>query len=356
ADYLAAHTEHAYALTGHGTQGGTVEWAAVVGSPEDFTRNWAYTALSRGREPTRLYVAAELPAPARERASERAEVAPEAPPEPGPALERLAEAMRTPDDEPLALELLEAYEGPELPEEADAGRAPEPADTDELRSELASLEARLASYPTALADVLERTRAERTRAEGALELAKTRLAEFDREAEATGARWWRRPKPPDGRAVAMERHNRDQAERDIEAATERERRLAPQVPDRRQWEAEHAPLRERAAALRTELGARRERHVERTLNHPPTEIAQALGERPRDERDQVAWDRGARAIAEYRFDHAPAGDGALRDEPRAQVESLKWREAMGELERAQRDLGRERERQGHDRGLGLGLG
>ena len=154
----------------------------------------------------------------------------------------------------------------------------------------------------------------------------------------------------------MERHNRDQARRDIDDATERERELAPQVPDRRQWEAEHAPLRERAAELRGELGARRERHVERMLGEPSTEIRDALGERPRDERDQAAWDRGARAIAAYRFDHAPAGEGALGDKPRAQVESLKWREAMGELERAQRDLGRERERQGHDRGLGLGLG
>ena len=52
ARYVAEHVEHAYALTGHGTQGGTVRWAAVVGAPEDFSQNWAYTALSRAREPT----------------------------------------------------------------------------------------------------------------------------------------------------------------------------------------------------------------------------------------------------------------------------------------------------------------
>jgi hypothetical protein len=44
------------------------------------------------------------------------------------------------------------------------------------------------------------------------------------------------------------------------------------VPDRRQWEAEHAPVRERAAELRTELAARREHHVERALSDPPIEI------------------------------------------------------------------------------------
>jgi len=351
--YLAAHTEHAYALTGHGMQGGTVEWAAVVGTPEDFTRNWSYTALSRGREPTRLYVAAELPAPARERAAERAEVAPEAPPEPGPALERLARAMRIPDDEPLALERLEANEGPALPDEPVAAQTAKPADTEELRAELASLQARLASYPQTLAEELDQVRAMRTSAEADLELANGRLTELARESEAS--RWWRR-RAADPRAVAIERLRRGQAERDIADATERERELAPQIPDRRQWEQEHAPLRERAAEIRAELGARRERHVERAVERPAAEIVEALGDRPRDEHDRAAWDRGARAIAGYRHEHAPAGEGPLGNEPGAQAERLKWREAMSELERAQRDLGRERERQGHDRDLGLGLG
>ena len=45
--YVAAHLEHAYALTAHGAQGATVAWAGVVGRPREFTREWAYTALSR---------------------------------------------------------------------------------------------------------------------------------------------------------------------------------------------------------------------------------------------------------------------------------------------------------------------
>jgi len=298
-------------------------------------------------------VAAELPAPARERAAERAEVAPEAPPEPGPALERLARAMRIPDDEPLALERLEANEGPALPDEPVAAQTAKPADTEELRAELASLQARLASYPQTLAEELDQVRAMRTSAEADLELANGRLTELARESEAS--RWWRR-RAADPRAVAIERLRRGQAERDIADATERERELAPQIPDRRQWEQEHAPLRERAAEIRAELGARRERHVERAIERPAAEIVEALGDRPRDEHDRAAWDRGARAIAGYRHEHAPAGEGPLGNEPGAQAERLKWREAMSELERAQRDLGRERERQGHDRDLGLGLG
>jgi ATP-dependent exoDNAse (exonuclease V) alpha subunit len=55
AAYVAAHVEHAYALTGHGMQGGTVERAFVVAAPYELTKGWSYTALSRARahEPVR---------------------------------------------------------------------------------------------------------------------------------------------------------------------------------------------------------------------------------------------------------------------------------------------------------------
>jgi conjugative relaxase-like TrwC/TraI family protein len=57
--YVAAHLEHAYALTGHGAQSGTVSWAGVIGRPAEFTREWAYTALSRARVQTVLHVISE---------------------------------------------------------------------------------------------------------------------------------------------------------------------------------------------------------------------------------------------------------------------------------------------------------
>jgi conjugative relaxase-like TrwC/TraI family protein len=57
--YAAAHLEHAYALTGHGAQSGTVDWAGVIGHPEEFTREWAYTALSRARNQTVIHVISE---------------------------------------------------------------------------------------------------------------------------------------------------------------------------------------------------------------------------------------------------------------------------------------------------------
>ncbi len=71
AQYVAEHVEHAYALTGHGMQGATVEAAIVVATPRDLTAGWSYTALSRARASTRLLIHDDQPP------HERADHAPE---------------------------------------------------------------------------------------------------------------------------------------------------------------------------------------------------------------------------------------------------------------------------------------
>ena len=115
---MADHAEHAYALTGHGMQGGTVEWAGVIGSPPEFTANWSYTALSRAREPTEIYVIAD-----EDRfAAERAEIAPPDQHARTP-LQRMAMSMRRRDDEDLALDWIEP---PEVPLVEPAGPQLEP--------------------------------------------------------------------------------------------------------------------------------------------------------------------------------------------------------------------------------------
>jgi hypothetical protein len=48
----AGHVEHAYALTAHSLQGGTVEAACIVSRPDDHSTRWTYTACSRAREAT----------------------------------------------------------------------------------------------------------------------------------------------------------------------------------------------------------------------------------------------------------------------------------------------------------------
>jgi ATP-dependent exoDNAse (exonuclease V) alpha subunit len=47
--YVTNHLQHAYAITGHSSQGATVNAAIVVGRPEEFTREWAYTLSPDGR-------------------------------------------------------------------------------------------------------------------------------------------------------------------------------------------------------------------------------------------------------------------------------------------------------------------
>jgi ATP-dependent exoDNAse (exonuclease V) alpha subunit len=99
-DYVADHLQHAYALTAHGAQGGTFEWVAVIGRPEEFTQEWAYTALSRARQHTAIHIVAEAP----ERERQREEYAPAAP-ERGAdgAWDELSQAMRRREFEPLAI-------------------------------------------------------------------------------------------------------------------------------------------------------------------------------------------------------------------------------------------------------------
>jgi conjugative relaxase-like TrwC/TraI family protein len=117
ASYVAEHVEHAYALTGHGMQGGTVEAAVVVASPRDLTAGWSYTALSRARGETRLLIHDE------QFSRERGDFAPE---DRNPAtradlLARTGRRMGERDDEDLAVEQLPAAEhGPA------AGRADDP--------------------------------------------------------------------------------------------------------------------------------------------------------------------------------------------------------------------------------------
>jgi len=121
-EYAAEHLAHAYALTGHGMQGGTVQWAGVIGQAEDFTRNWSYTALSRARQPTRILL---IDGPTRSQ-QEREEVAPAGPDQDAGPLDRLTARMRQRDDEDLALEQLNhviAHGTPSLDVESDTGAA-----------------------------------------------------------------------------------------------------------------------------------------------------------------------------------------------------------------------------------------
>ena len=162
AGYVAEHVEHAYALTGHGMQGGTVEHATVVASPHDLSRGWSYTALSRAREQTRLLVRdsdaalgarREYAPSTRTPARQHTEV-----------LRRVARQMLVRDDEDLAIDQLAAagrHDDPQLSRLAieplhqqEGDRAEPPSDLPVrsvlggLRDQLERLRAQLTALPT----------------------------------------------------------------------------------------------------------------------------------------------------------------------------------------------------------------
>jgi hypothetical protein len=164
-NYVSEHVEHAYSLTGHGMQGGTVEQAFVVASPHDLTAGWSYTALSRARGDTRLLIYDQ------QLVVERGEFAPthQTPAtDRGDLLARVQRRMVERDDEDLAIEQLAApgrADDPELtgsrvgasePSQERAARLAEPtgrtaatpARLRELRERIEQLQAQLKAVPT----------------------------------------------------------------------------------------------------------------------------------------------------------------------------------------------------------------
>jgi conjugative relaxase-like TrwC/TraI family protein len=89
--------QHGYAITGHVAQGSTLRRAYVLAGP-GLTREWGYTALTRGREANFLYLAEES-------AIDREEYAPREPAEYRvSAVDRVAQALRRSGARPLALD------------------------------------------------------------------------------------------------------------------------------------------------------------------------------------------------------------------------------------------------------------
>jgi conjugative relaxase-like TrwC/TraI family protein len=333
--YIAEHLQHAYALTAHTIQGGSVEWAGVVGHPDDFTRNWSYTALSRARQPTELFL---IDTPT-ERQLDRNEVAPHQPGELGDErtpLERLAAAMRRRDDEDLALDCIDVP----LPDD----RAPVAGGTeqlhrrsvDELRNELADLHARIGTYPDHLADQLQAARAAHADAQRTAADARRRVDELQSSPNTLLRRGTRDPA-----ALAVERERLALAEHHATAAAEREHELGARVPDTTDWDAERSRLRACAAALETELALRRSEHVRVALHQPGPHLIAALGEAPEPARARRRWQQTVQRVEAYRFDHAITNPNEPFGPQPVDTHGLQqWRRAHQELARAQRDLGR----------------
>ena len=319
-DYSASHLEHAYALTGHGAQGGTVKAVEVLGSPEDFTQNWSYTALSRGQEPTGITVIEE----ANRTDARRAELAPDAPNTPA-TIERMTRTMRIRDDEDLALDYAEPalMSDPEaIAERAQPSGLATLSDA-ELRRQLEE------SAKPRVSQRLTDARAAERQASRARNMLQQRVN------EARRARLGRRPGAPSDTSIAADERKLGEAE----ALAERWRRDLARL--------EAAEPRDnprdtsRQEKLERELARRASECVQSALLAPEQHIQRALGDAPLDPAKRRVWEQGVEAIESYRFRHAVTGPDALAAEPRDVGAAQDWRRVQFQLEGVQRELGRE---------------
>ena len=346
AQYVAEHVEHAYALTGHGMQGGTVECAVVVAAPHELTKGWSYTALSRACGKTWLYVVSD----SHER--ERDELAP------GERQGRLTEKelydrlqryMQTRDDEDLAIEQLRppaALARASRDQLGKAAHALEPAEADRPKplalghasieafraanEQVAALQARLDGL--SIPEVKRLHAAERREQE--LTEHKAELLERLRQI------------PPGSKlpcARDRQTHERQNLRRgvdavDVELAGVRTlcSRLVHEVGDLDQIRFESAAIERELASALGQRDQLRDALVREQLSSQPRWVTVALGEPPEAARERALWDRAARGLARYRLQHevsdenlalgrrtVDAGRTERYEQPRAQLERVR---------------------------------
>jgi hypothetical protein len=353
AAYVAQHVEHAYALTGHGMQGGTVERAFVVAAPHELTKGWSYTALSRARGQTRLFVTTNT----QER--ERDELAPgerQSEPTEKELYARLQRYMQTRDDEDLAIEQLPAVSF--APGRAADTELDQAAAVQELEEAAAQRSEPVVSAPASVAAF--RITADRVAALEAqleafanpevkrLEAAERRERELIAHQDELLERV--RQIPPAAKlpfvsgSRAHERENLQRALEGVDAELHGVRtlrgRLVREVGEPDQIRAERAALESAVARALTERNTLRGELVAQELASTPRWAIAALGERPSTRRKRELWDRAAQGLARYRLEHDIVDDSsALGERPTDPARTEPYEQARATLERVRQHLG-----------------
>ena len=386
ANYVAEHVEPAYALTGHGMQGATVEAAIVVASPRDLTAGWSYTALSRARATTRLLIHDDH-AP-----HERADHAPEAAHEPASREELLTRArgrMLERDDQDLAIEQLRP-----------AGRANDPIEfhhppnskstpsrpihsstTAYSRSHSTTPANRHKSTPHCEPNPIHRPWARRgcatsttasrnssaqraalsTSEMSQLDTAHARTLELSQNRSELAASLERLPAPKrsllgrerdehiiDRTRLASALNANDDT---IARARETETRLREQLGNPEQIRSELDGLDREIRQLSMERGALLQDLTDRELQAPGEWARTLLGERLAGSRSED-WDNAVRRVARYRIEHQITDQtDPLGPEPSEPHQASEWQRAHETVERTERRLGRE-QTHGHDLDIG----
>jgi conjugative relaxase-like TrwC/TraI family protein len=351
AAYVAGHVEHAYALTGHGMQGGTVERAFVVAAPHELTRGWSYTALSRARGETRLFVITDS------QDRDRDELAPgERQPKPTEKelYAQLGRYMQTRDDEDLAIEQLpvpptpgraldpelEHAAGEPQVQEAPAAQAepatPVPASVPAFTSARARVEALQAQLEALATPEIKR-----------LDAAERRERELIAHEDDLLARAKEVPPPP-RRPLAGDRHAQERenlaraiggARAELHGIRTLRDRLVREVGQPAEIHAEQAGLQAALAQATDERDRLRDELVTREVASRPAWSAQALAERPSGRAEQQLWDRAARGLARYRLEHDITDErSALGERPTDPLRAERFEQARSTLERVRHEL------------------
>jgi conjugative relaxase-like TrwC/TraI family protein len=371
AAYASEHLEHAYALTGHGMQGGTVETAVVVASPRDLTAGWSYTALSRARGEARLLIYDHQPA------EERSEYAPAEQTPTAARSELLARAQRQMlerDDEDLAIEQVPAPGRADDPAVAGSrALATEPPQerAAELAEPMPPATATVTATAARLRELRERIEQLHTRLQALPARELQRIEDLDERAltlstqrEQIAERLTRLPEPhgwpgrrPDHHAVERTNLTRalDAVERELDATLAQRSRLERELGNPVEIRAERDGLEHAITQLTQEHTQARNELAERELHAPGAWVRDTFRERPGGSRSREVWEKAVRQAARYRLDHDVTDPGsALGPRPEPREAQRDWERAREAIEHGEQRLGRDVKTE-RDVDLGIGL-
>ena len=320
AGYLQeGHLTHAYAITGHKAQGMTTQKAFVLGD-QTLYREWAYVAMSRGRENNSLYVVAGVD-PERDQAGGQVERISD-------PTKELIKAVGRSRAKDLALDIYEQDEIKNLTYR-------------ELREEWDRLGVALRGVPSDPAPDLERVDRESDeigaaihRQQEAARRAATELGSMGfvarRRERAKAARLQRRIED----AHKKERH----LERERDDLVHDRAVLQRRAAEREAWLFENAPTVRRRFALEGELWWRDHQSALAAEVAMPAYVRSTLGERPDSPSERGPWREAVKAIETYRqrwgIDDPDTafGKAAVRGVQKREKESLE-RQVVGRGER-----------------------
>jgi len=351
--YAAEHLEHAYALTGHGMQGGTVEAATVVATPHDLTAGWSYTALSRARGQTRLLIYEDS------YAEERSEFAPtdQTPAaNRGELLARVSRRMLERDDEDLAIEQLPGAGRADDAEAARATSSPreprqeQPAAHEQTIPAIASAE-RLRALGDRIQQLRVQVGALPTRELQRVEDLDARAITLSTQREQITRRLDDLPQPrrrlgreqdPNAVERAHVKGALQAADRELDAVLSQHERLARELGDPSEARAERDGLQGAVTQLTREHAEIRDELAEREVYAPGAWAARAFGERPDEPRLGKEWEQGVRQVARYRLQYDVTDpDDPLGTQPEPREQQRDWQRAREALDRSARRLGRD---------------